>query len=131
MGELDAGRAAAEHHQSLGHGLHPGRLVRSPDAVELCQAGHRGNERVGAVGEDDMLGGVGHAVDLDHPGSGEAAAPAQQRDLVVGQPLGGPGVGVVGDHEVAPLQRGSHVDLGGRRCLASAVHRFAGAKQRL
>ena len=44
----------------------PVDLAVRPDAVELAQARDRRDDRVGAVGEDDVLGGVAHAVDLDH-----------------------------------------------------------------
>ena len=45
-------------------------------------------------------------------GPGEPAAAADQVDPVVGQPALLAGVGVVGDHEVAPGERGLDVDLG-------------------
>ena len=83
--ELDTGRPASEHEQPSGHGLHPGRLVRAPDAVELSQAGNRRDDRIGAIGKHDVLGGVAHAVDLDHSRPGEATATAQQ-----GRSLGPP-----------------------------------------
>ena len=72
--KLDTGRPTSEHDQPSGHGLHPGRLVRAPDAVELSQAGNRGNDRIGAIGKDDVVGGVAHAFDLDHSRPGEATA---------------------------------------------------------
>ena len=97
LGELDAGRPTSEHEQSSRHGLHPGGLVRAPDALELSEAGNRRYERIGAVGEDDVLGCVTNAVDLDGSGPGEAAAAAQQRDPPVSQPLRSRGIGVVGD----------------------------------
>jgi hypothetical protein len=56
--ELDTGRPTSEHDQPSGHGLHPGRLVGAPDAVELSQAGHGRDDRIGAVGQDDVVGGV-------------------------------------------------------------------------
>ena len=40
-------------------------------------------------------------------------------------------VGVVGDHEVAVLERGGDVDLGGRARLARGLHRLARPQQRL
>ena len=80
---------------------------------------------------DDVLGGVALAVDLDHPGPGQPAAAPQQIDAVVRQPALLAGVGVVGDHEVTPGERGVDVDLGARRRLASAVHRLTRTQQRL
>ena len=47
------------------------------------------------------------------------------------QPLLLAGVGVVGDHEVAPGQRRLDVDLRGRRRVARRVHGLARAQQRL
>ena len=78
-----------------------------------------------------MVGRVLDAVDLDHPGPGEPPAPADQIDPVVGQPSLLSGVGVVGDHEVAPGQRRLDVDLGAGGGIARRVDRFAGAQQRL
>ena len=129
--ELDTGRPASEHDQPSGHGLHPGRLVRAPDAVELSQAGNRGDDRIGAGGQDDMVGGVAHAVDLDHSRPGEATATAQQVDPSVRQPLRSCSVGVVRDHEVAPIKRRLHVDVSLGARLTRAVHRLPGAQQRL
>jgi hypothetical protein len=51
---------------------------------------------------------------------GEPAAAADQVDAVVGQPALLAGVGVVGDHEVAPRQRGLDVDLAGAARVARA-----------
>ena len=58
----------------------PVDLAVGPDAVELAQARDRRDDRVGAVREDDVLGGVAHAVDLDHARPGEPAGAAQQVD---------------------------------------------------
>src|SRR5207247_9086509 len=73
---LDADRPAAQDQQAARDGLHAGHLAVGPDAVELAQARDRRNDRVGAVGEDDVLRCVSHAVDLDdaHPGRPPAAA---------------------------------------------------------
>ena len=108
-----------------------GRLAVGPDALELAQARDRRNDRIGAVGQDDVIGGVAHAVDLDHAWAGQSAAAAQQVDAVVGQPALLSGVGVVRDHEVTPRERRLDVDLGARRCLARALHSLAGAQQGL
>ena len=78
-----------------------------------------------------MVGGVAHAVDLDDARAGEPAGAAQQVDAVVGQPALLSGVGVVGDHEVAPGERRLDVDLGARGRLARPVDRLARAQQRL
>ncbi len=108
---LDADRPAAEDQQPPRDGLHAGHLAVGPDAVELAQARDRRHDRIGAVREHDVVGGVAHAVDLDHPGAGEPAAAAQQVDAVVGEPALLAGVGVVRDHEVAPGERRLDVDL--------------------
>ena len=78
-----------------------------------------------------MVGRVLDAVDLDHPGTRETAAPTDQIDLVVGQPALLSGVAVVGDHEVAPGERGLDIDLGACGGIARRVDRFSGAQQRL
>ena len=87
---LDADRAAAEHEQPARDGLHARHLAVRPDAVELAQAGNRGHDRIGAVREDDVVGGVADAVDLDDAGAGEPAAAAQQVDAVL-SPASAPG----------------------------------------
>ena len=126
-----ADRAAAEHEQPARHGLHARRLAVGPDAVELAQARDRRDDRVGAVGEHDVVGRVATSVDLDGAGPGEPAGAAHEVDAVVGQPALLAGVGVVGDHEVAPGERGLDVDLRGGRRLARLLDRLAGPQQRL
>ena len=91
---LDADRPAAEHEQAPRDGLHAGHLAVGPDAVELAQPRDGRDDRVGAAGEDDVLGGVAHARDLDRAGPGEPAAAAQQVDALLRQPALLPGVGV-------------------------------------
>ena len=54
LGQLEAGRAAAEHDQPPRHRLHPGRLARRPQALELAQALHGRDERIGAGREHDV-----------------------------------------------------------------------------
>src|SRR5204863_4168709 len=56
---------------------------------------------------------------------GEPAAAAQQRDPLAGEPALLPGVGVLGDHEVAPGEHGPDVDLRRGRRVARALHRLA------
>ncbi len=129
LGHLHADRPAAEDEQSAGHRLHRGGLAVGPHAVELAQPGNRRDDRVGAVREHDMVGGVAYAVDLHGPDAGEPTAAAEQGDVVVGQPLLLAGIGVVGDHEVPPRQRPLDVDLGRRERLAGAVDRFPGTQQ--
>ncbi len=77
LSKLDTGRSSSEHDQPSGHRLHPGRLVRAPDAVELSQAGNRGDDRIGTGRQDYVVGGVTHVFDLDHSRPGEATGPAQ------------------------------------------------------
>jgi hypothetical protein len=131
LSKLHTGRPSSEHDQPSGHGLHSGRLVRAPDAVELSQAGNRRNDRIGTIGQDDVVGGVAHAVDLDHSRPGEATATAQQVDPSIRQPLCSRSVGVVRDHEVAPIKRRLHVDFSLGTRLKRAVHRLPRAQQRL
>src|SRR5262249_23640490 len=108
--DLDPDRAAAEHEEPLRNRLHPGRLTVRPDAVELPEARERRYERVWAVGENDVVGGVRPAVDLDDASPLEAPVAAEQIDPVLGEPALRPGIRVVRDHEVAPRKRLVHVD---------------------
>ena len=117
---LDADRPAAEHEQPPRDGLHAGRLAVGPDALELAQARDRRHDRVGAGRDDDVLGGVAHAVDLDDADPGEPAAAAQQVDAAAREPALLARVGVVRDHEVAPGERRLDVDLRARRRLVRA-----------
>ena len=128
---LDPDRPAAQHEQSARDGLHAGCLAVRPDPLELAQAGNGRHERVGSGGDDDVVGRVAHAVDLDHPDAGEPAGAAQQVDAVVRQPALLPGVGVVRDLEVAPGEDCFDVDLRRRCSVPCRVHGLAGAQQRL
>ena len=128
---FDADRPAAEHEQLPRHGLHAGHLAVRPDAVELAQAGNGREHRVGSGGEDDVLGRVTDAVDLDHADSRQPAAAPQQLDTVVCEEAHLAGVGVVRDHEVAPRERRLDVHLRARRRVTGGVHRFARTQQRL
>ena len=131
LGHLDADRPAAEHEQAARDGLHAGRLAVGPHAVELAQARDGRHDRIGTVRQDDVFGGVAHAIDLDHARPGEPAGAAQQLDAFARQPALLAGVGVVRDHEVTPGKHGVDVDLGARRCAAGGMHRLARAQQRL
>ena len=131
LGHLGADRAAAEYQQAPRDGLHAGHLAVGPDAFQLAQARDGRHDRIGAGRHDHMPGGVAHAVDLDHARPGESPGPAQQVDALARQPALLPGVGVVGDHEVAPGERRLDVDLRAGPHIARALHRLAGAQQRL
>jgi hypothetical protein len=78
-----------------------------------------------------MLGGMGHAVDVDDSGAGQPAGAAQQVDARVCEPALLAGVGVVRDHEVAPGERSLDVHLGGCRRVARRLNRLAGTQQGL
>ena len=131
LGHLDAHRPAAEHQQAARDLLHAGHLAVGPDAAEVAQPLDRRHDRGGAVRDDDVLGGVARAVDLDHAGPGEAAAAAEQVDAVIGEPALLAGVRPVRRHEVAPPERRVDVDLRGSRRVARALNRLARAQQRL
>ena len=73
---LDADGTAAEDEQPARHRLHAGHLAVRPDALELAQARDGRHDRVGARGQDDVLGRVPNAVDLDDADTGEPPAPA-------------------------------------------------------
>ena len=131
LGHLGADGSAAEYQQPPRDGLHAGHLAVGPDAIELAQARDGRHDRIGAGRHDHMPGGVTHAVDLHHARPGQPAGPAQQVDALARQPALLPGIGVVGDHEVAPGQRRLDVDLRAGPRLARGLHRLAGAQQRL
>ena len=105
------------------------RFVQIPSSSR--QARNRRHDRIGAGGDDDVLGRIDDAVDLDAAHSGEPAGAADQVDALARQPALLAGVGVVRDHEVAPGQRRLDVDLRARRRLAGRVHGLARAQQRL
>ena len=129
--QLNADRPAAQDEQSARDGLHRCRLAAGPDAVQFAEAGNGGDDRIGAVREDDVLGGMTHTVDLDHTWAGEPSGAPQQIDPVVCQPAFLTGVGVVRDHEVAPGERRLDIDLGLRGGVARCVDRLARTQQRL
>ena len=128
---LHPDRPATENQQTAGNGLHRRHLAVAPDTVELAQARHGRHDRIGAVGENHVLCGVAHAVDLDDPGAGEPPAAAQQLDAAIGKEALLAGVGVVGDHEVTPGERRLDIDLRGRGGLARPMDRLARPQQRL
>src|SRR5205823_5499924 len=82
LGHLDAHRPAAEDEQPAWDLLHPGRLAVAPDALELAQAGDGRDDGVGSRRDDDMVGGVARATDLDDARAGEPAAAAQDVDAL-------------------------------------------------
>ena len=118
---LDADRARAEDHHAARHLRHGGGLTAGPYAIQLTQPGNRGHEGRRSSGQDDMVGGVARAVDLDDAEAGQVARAAEQRDVVVGEPLLLPRVGVVGDHEVAPRERSLDVHVRGRQRVTCAT----------
>ena len=103
---LDTDRPTAEYEQAARDGRHRGRLAIGPDALELAEARDRRHDRLRAGRDHDVLGGVAHAVDLDHARPGEPAVATQQGDARARQPALLAGVGVVRDHEVTPGERG-------------------------
>ena len=127
--QLHAHRAAAQYEQSAWHRLHAGRLAVGPDALEVAQAGDGRHDRIRAVRQHHVIGGVPLAVDLDPPGPASRPVPRSRSMPVVREPFLLAGVGVVGDHEVAPRESRLHVDLGARRRFARVVHRLARAEQ--
>ncbi len=129
--ELDADRTTAEDEHAVGHGLHPGRLAVRPDPFELAEARDRGDDRIGARGQDHVVGGVPHTVHLDDADAGQPSAAAKERDVVVRQPAFLAGIRVVRDHEVTPREDRVDVDLRPCRRVPCGVDRLAGTKQRL
>ena len=78
--------------------------------VERVEPRDRRHDRVRPRRHDDVVGAQLDARDVDAAGTGERRAAAVQVDALVLQPARGARVGVVGDHEVAPGQRGGDVD---------------------
>jgi hypothetical protein len=105
------------------------RVPQMPSSTR--RPGHGRHDRIRAGRHDDVLGGVGRTAELYHAWPGEPAAAAQQVDARAGREALLPGVGVIGDHEVTPRQRRLDVAFRGGRGLARAIHRLAGAQQRL
>src|SRR6478752_2112132 len=111
LGHLDADRPAADDHQATRDCLHAGHLAVGPNAFKVSQSRDRRDEGIRAAGQDDVLGGVTYTVHLDSASPREPASAAQQSDTLAGQPAFLPGVGIAGDHEVAPGERRLDVDL--------------------
>ena len=98
---------AAEHEQPARHRLHAGRLAARPHPVELAQAPDRRDDRLGAGGEHDVRRSCsGRRRPPRRRGRRAGRCRAAGRCLV-GQPALLAGVGVVGDHEVAPASAAS------------------------
>ena len=95
----------------------------------MAQAGHGGNEWIGAVGEDDVVGRVAHAVDLDDTRSRQPAAAAQQINVMISQPPLLSGVGIVRHHEIPPSEDGLDVHFCRRDRLPRSMHCFTGSQE--
>jgi len=128
---LDADRPTAQDEQAPRNRLHAGRLAAAPDPLQVAQAGHGRHDRVCAVREDDVLGAVAHAVDLDDTRSGEPSVATEQVDPLLRQPGLLAGVGVVRHHEVAPRQCRVDVDVRGRRRVPGGLYGLPGTQERL
>jgi hypothetical protein len=102
---------------------------RLPHTPSSSLSRDRGHDRISAVGEDHVVCGVAHAVDLYHARTGKASGAAQQVDALIGQPAFLSGVGVVRDHEVAPRQRRLDVDFGSGGGRAGGMDRLTGPQQ--
>ena len=129
--ELDPRRARSEHDQSAGDRLHARGFTSAPDAVELGEAGDRRKERIGARCDDDVIGGVALAVDLDRAYAVEPPVASDEVDAPGVEPFHRAVIGVVRHHEVAPCKRGLDVDLCLRSRLDCGLHGLAGAQQAL
>ena len=82
--------------------------------------------------DDDVLGGVAHAVDLDRAGSGEPAAAAQQVDAVVVEPAHLRRRRCSFETMKSRQASAASTSTSARRGrLARVVHRLTGAQQRL
>src|SRR3954452_632919 len=123
--------AATEHEHALRHRLHACHLAVGPKPVELTQSRHWRHDRICTRRDHDVVGGVTRAVDLDRARPSEPSAASDQRDALICQPPLLTGVGVVGHHEVAPVEGGRRVDLRSAGGVICASCCFAGAQQRL
>ena len=126
---FDADRSTTDDQQAPRDGLHAGHLAVRPHPFEVAQARDRRDERIRAARQDDVFRGVPDTVHLDGAGPREAAVAAQQGDALSGQPALLTGVGVVGDHEVAPGEHCVDINVRVRRRLACAVHGLARSQQ--
>ena len=113
------------------------RLVHTPSSSR--EARDRRDDRVGAGGDDDVPRRCSVLV-ADHArrrGRRAGPSPRSRSMPVVVEPRHLAGVGVVGDHEVAPGERRRDVDRAGhglarrRATRARPATRLAGAQQRL
>ena len=112
---LDPHRPAAQDEQPARYRLHAGRLAVGPDAVELAQPRIGGMNGSAPLASTTLSALWRSPSTSTTPDAGQPAGAAEQVDPVARQPLLLPGVGVVGDHEVAPRERRLDVDLRGRR----------------
>src|SRR4051794_21564480 len=131
LGHLDTHGSATQDQQARRHDLHRGRLSAAPHAGEALQAGYRWRDRISPVGQHHVVGGVAYAVNLDNPWTGEPAGATQQVDVVVGQPVRCPLVGVVRDHEVAPGEHRLHIDLSAGSGVPRSLRRLTRTQQAL
>jgi hypothetical protein len=68
-------------------------------------------------------------LDVDHTRARKPPTAAKQSNATIGEPALLVGVGVIGDHEVAPGERGGDVNFGLSRSLKGAMHGLARAQQ--
>ena len=131
LGHLHPDRPTAQNEKAAGNGLHRRCLAIAPDAVEFAQARDGRDDRIGAIGQDDVVGRVAHAVDLDDARAGEPAGAAQKADAAIVQPVLLSGIGVVRHHEITIGKRRLDIDLRGCGRLAGSMNCLARAQQRL
>ena len=126
LAHLHSDRPGTQYQQAARDCFHGGRVAAAPDSLQVAQSRDGRDDRIGAVGQDDVIGRVAHAVDVDDTRTGQPAGAAQQVDLVLGQPAHLTGVGVVRDLEVTPGEHRLDVHLGTRGGIVRPVHRLAG-----
>ncbi len=108
-----------------------GRLPVGPQARKISQAGNGREEGRGTRRDHDILCRVAHAGHCNCPRARQPPGSAYQSDAVLAQPTLLAGIGVVGDHEIAPGQRGSDIYGRGARGIVGTVRGFSGPQQRL
>jgi hypothetical protein len=72
-----------------------------------------------------------HAIDLDHTYAHQPPGTAEQIDLPGTQPSRLPVVGVIRNHDIAPRESSSYINLSMPCGVKSAMHRLARTKKGL
>ena len=105
------------------------RLVQTPCNSDKSRDWWR--DRIRSSRHHDVVGGMAHAIHFDNTYSSQPANTAQQSNALGREPALLAGIGVVGNHVIAPRKRRGNVNLGSCRRFARLVNRLPRAQQRL